>query len=78
LRPANFGGYSAYFGRYQVDAKAGTVTHVVEGALSPADVGEHLRRRFHLVGDTLTIQFEPLNADGGHRTRTLIWHRVSS
>jgi hypothetical protein len=25
---ANIGGYSAYFGRYQVDAKAGMVTHV--------------------------------------------------
>jgi lipocalin-like protein len=28
---ANIGGYSAYFGRYQVDAKAGTVTPVLEG-----------------------------------------------
>ena len=65
---ANIGGYSAYFGRYQVDAKAGSVTHVLEGALSPADAGKHLRRRFHLVGDTLTIQFEPLTPDGGQRS----------
>ena len=74
---ANIGGYSAYFGRYQVDARAGTVTHVVEGALSPADAGKHLQRRFRLVGDTLTIQFEPMTPGGGHRTRTLVWHRVS-
>ena len=74
---ANIGGYSAYFGRYQVDAKAGTVTHALEGALSPADAGKHLRRRFRLVGDTLIIQFEPSTPEGGHRTRTLVWHRVS-
>ena len=74
---ANIGGYSAYFGRYQVDAKAGTVTHVLEGALSPADAGKRLRRRFRLVGDTLTIQFEPSTTEGGPRTRTLVWHRVS-
>lgn len=74
---ANIGGYSAYFGRYEIDAKAGTVTHVLEGALAPADAGKRLRRRFRLVGDTLTIQFEPMASDGGHRTRTLVWHRVS-
>ena len=74
---ANIGGYSAYFGRYQVDAKAGTVTHVLEGAMSPADSGKHLRRRFRLVGDTLTIQFEPSTPEGGRRTRTFVWHRVS-
>jgi hypothetical protein len=66
---ANIGGYSGYFGRYQVDAKAGTVTHVLEGALSPADAGKHLRRRFRLVGDTLTIQFEPSTPEGIGRAR---------
>ena len=75
---ANIGGYSAYFGHYQVDPKAGTVTHVLEGALAPADIGKRLRRRFRLVGDTLTIQFEPATPEGGYRTRTLVWHRVSS
>jgi hypothetical protein len=74
---ANIGGYSAYFGRYQVDAGAGTVTHVLEGALAPADAGKRLRRRFHIVGDTLTIQFELLVSEGNPRTRTLIWQRVS-
>jgi len=75
---ANIGGYSAYFGRYEIDAGAGTVTHVLAGALSPADAGKRLTRRFRVAGDTLTIAFEPKGRDGTPRTRTLVWHRVSS
>jgi catechol 1,2-dioxygenase len=75
---ANISGYSAYFGRYEINASAGTVTHILEGTLSPADAGKRLWRRFRIVGDTLTISFEPLGPDGTPRNRTLIWHRVSS
>jgi catechol 1,2-dioxygenase len=67
-------GYEAYFGRYEVDAAAGVVTHVLQGALSSSDVGRRLTRRFHLVADTLTLQFEP---GGPGRTRTLVWRRVA-
>ena len=72
---AHVGGYDAYFGRYEVDGAAGTVTHILEGALSPSDLGRRLTRRFKLEGDTLTIQFEP----GGDRrvTRTLVWRRAT-
>ncbi|MBZ5538006.1 MAG: lipocalin-like domain-containing protein [Acidobacteriia bacterium] len=71
---AHVGGYDAYFGRYEVDHAASTVTHILEGALSQADVGRSLVRRFKLDGDTLAIEFEP-GAKG--RTRTLTWRRVS-
>jgi hypothetical protein len=71
---AQISGYEAYFGRYEVDTAAGTVTHIVDGALSSSDAGRRLTRRVRLAGDTLTIQFEP-GAPG--RTRTLVWQRVS-
>ena len=74
---ANISGYSAYFGRYVVDTAAGKVTHILEGTLSPADMGKRLWRRFRVVGDTLTVSFEPLGSDGKPRTRTLVWRRVS-
>lgn len=74
---ANIAGYSAYFGRYEVDPVAGTVTHILEGALAPADVGKRLTRRFRVSGDSLIIQFEPLALDAVQRTRTLVWQRVS-
>jgi hypothetical protein len=75
---AHVGGYDAYFGRYEVDAKAGTVTHILDGAISPADVGRRLTRRFHVEGNTLTISFEPGRSESPRLTRTLVWRRVSS
>ena len=74
---ANIRGYSAYFGRYEINSGTGTVTHILEGTLSSADAGKRLWRRFHIVADTLTISFEPLGPDGTPRNRTLVWYRVS-
>lgn len=74
---AQIGGYDAYFGRYEVDLRTGTVTHILDGALSPGDVGRRITRRFRLESETLTIQFEP-GGEGNRRiTRTLIWRRIS-
>ena len=70
-------GYEAYFGHYEVDGTAGTVTHIIEGALSPSDVGRRLTRRFKLEEDTLTIQFEPGGQDDRRITRTIVWRRVT-
>jgi len=65
-------GYDAYFGRYTVDAKAGTVTHHVEGSLFPEDLGSDWVRPFTLAGDSLTLRLT--SADG--LTRTLIFQRM--
>jgi len=72
----HIGGYDAFFGRYEVNVTAGTVTHILEGAISPEDVGRRLTRRFKLIGDGLTLEFEPGGLTAG-RTRTLTWRRVS-
>ena len=74
---AQVGGYDAYFGRYEVNPATHTVTHHLEGALGPADVGRALTREYHLEGDTLTLQFRPGGPRDSH-VRTLVWHRVSS
>ena len=74
---AHVGGYDAYFGRYEVDTTAGTVSHILDGSLSPSDVGRRLTRRFRLDGDTLTIQFEPGGQSDRRITRTLVWRRAS-
>jgi hypothetical protein len=75
--PAHIGGYDAYFGRYEVNEAAGTVTHILDGAISPGDVGRRITRRFHVEGDKLTIEFEPGAQGGQSITRTIIWRRVS-
>jgi hypothetical protein len=66
-------GYDAYFGRYTVDARAGTVTHRVEGSLFPEDLGDDFVRPFTIAGDALTLQFTS-PSDG--LTRTLVFHRL--
>ena len=75
--PAHIGGYDAYFGRYEVDAQSRTVTHILDGALAPTDIGRHITRHFELAGDTLTITFEPGTQANGKITRTIIWRRIA-
>jgi hypothetical protein len=67
-------GYDAYFGRYAVDERAGTITHHVEGSLFPEDLGDDWVRPFTLDGDTLTLQFT--STDGQALTRTLVFRRL--
>ena len=68
-------GYDAYFGRYSVDEKAGTVTHQVEGSLFPDDLGDAFVRPFTLDGDTLTLRFTS-TTEGVAITRTLVFRRL--
>jgi Lipocalin-like domain len=67
-------GYDAYFGRYTVDERAGTITHRVEGSLFPEDLGKEFVRGFTLDNDTLTLRFTS-PAEGGAITRTLVFQR---
>ena len=68
-------GYDAYFGRFTVDERVGTITHHVEGSLFPEDLGRDFVRGFTLDGDTLTLRFTSA-ADGSSITRTLIFRRA--
>lgn len=69
-------GYDAYFGTYKVDAKEGVVTHHLESALFPGDIGKDIKRRFSISGDTLTITFDTSLRDGTPVARTLVWSRM--
>jgi hypothetical protein len=69
-------GYDAYFGTYRIDERAGTVTHHLEAALFPGDVGKDIQRRFTISGDQLTIKIDTTTRDGVKVTRTLIWERM--
>ena len=52
------------------------MTHHLEGALFPGDVGKNITRRFSISGDTLTISFNTTQRDGTPVTRTLRWVRM--
>ena len=68
-------GYDAYFGTYSVDAEHGVVTHHLESALFPGDIGKNIERRFTLSGDSLTIRFDPTLGERKAVTRSLAWRR---
>lgn len=68
-------GYDAYFGTYTVDEASGSVTQVLEGALSPSDVGMIVTREMRVEEDRLIIRLATTSADGETITRTLIWLR---
>jgi hypothetical protein len=69
-------GYDAYFGTYKVNEADGTVTHHLEAALFPGDIGKDIERHFTISGDQLTITFNTTTREGAKVTRTLIWQRM--
>lgn len=69
-------GYDAYFGTYKINENDGTVTHHLEAALFPGDIGKDIERHFTISGDELTIRFNTTTPDGVKVTRTLIWQRM--
>lgn len=65
-------GYTAYFGTYAIDEKAGTVTHHRQGMLDSGAID--FVRRFELAADGNRITLTPV---GGTGTPThLTWERV--
>lgn len=69
-------GYDAYFGTYTIDEKAQILTHHLESALWPANIGTSISRHFAIAGDTLTTNFKTIGQDGKAVTRTLVWQRM--
>jgi len=71
-------GYDSYFGTFEVNARAGTITHHVEGSLFPEDLGKDFERRLTVDGDTLTLSFTSKSPEGVDITRTLRFRRLTS
>ena len=69
-------GYDAYFGTVTVHEKEGFVTHHLESALFPGDIGHDINRNFKLSGDRLTLSFDTTTQDGTPVTRSLVWERI--
>jgi len=52
----NQGGYEAYYGSYDIDEKAHSVTHHVQGSLVPALIGKDLTRVYRFEGNQLILK----------------------
>jgi len=69
-------GYDAYFGTYTVDESSGTLKTLLEGAITPSNIGSVFERHIVVRGDELTIQLATTSADGSAVTRTLTFSRL--
>jgi hypothetical protein len=65
-------GYTAYFGTYTIDEKAGTVTHHRQGALDAGEVD--FVRKFELTNAGNRITLTPVGGTG--KPTHLTWERV--
>lgn len=65
-------GYFAYYGRYEVDAERGIVTHHLESHINPRQAASDMVRGFDFDGDLLTLTVER------QRRLRLVWRRRSS
>jgi hypothetical protein len=74
-RAAAYATYTAYYGKYTVDAAAGTVTHHVEGAANPNWVKTDLVRWYTFSADGNRLMLSVKNA-AGRVTTTLTWERL--
>lgn len=68
------GSSTGYAGRYEVDAKTTTVTHIPLVSLDPADEGRGLARNYRLEGDTLELS-GTWAYEGRQLRFTVIWKR---
>ena len=65
--------YIAYFGRYEIDADKGVVTHHVEGSVSPNMLGAAMPRYYEFSPDGATLFLQTKN--GERVTGRLQWDR---
>jgi hypothetical protein len=63
--------YIGYWGTYTIDAKAGSITHHIEGGWLPNWVAQNQARAFQLSGDSLS-----LDADSPAWHAHLTWKRI--
>ena len=77
VKAAFIGGYS-YYGTFDVDTAAQTVTHHVEGANNPDWIGGNLVRAYRFIGKNRVSLTILTNFDGAKVVNgsVLVWERV--
>ena len=69
-------GYDAYFGTYQLNVLAGTLTIHLQGSISPSNVGSTFVRDIRVIDSILVIRLATTAADGTPVTRRLSFSRL--
>jgi hypothetical protein len=69
-------GFYAYFGTWELDEAAHTVTHRVQGSVRSMEVGVPYVRPYELSGERLVLRSPIVAADGERQTRVVTWRRA--
>ena len=73
---AAFESYNAYWGRYEVDERARTVTHRVQQAMFPNWTETNQIRHYEFHNGRLILRTPPIRRGGQEVTAVLVWERV--
>jgi hypothetical protein len=68
--------YYAYFGTFEVDERAHTIVHRVQGSLFPDEAGVSYRQDFTVSRDQLILVTALHLVDGEERRNRIEWQRV--
>jgi hypothetical protein len=68
--------YYAYFGRFEIDEKAQTTIHRVQGSLRPDEVGVSYTQNVVLSQDQLMLLTAAHLVHGEERRNRIVWKRV--
>ena len=73
---AAFEAYVAYYGTYEVNEEAASVTHHVQGSLFPNWVGDTQTRFYSFEDKKLILTTAPFVGKKNSITHTLVWERA--
>lgn len=74
---AAFDGYTAYFGRYEVDEIRSAVIHYPDLALFPNYTGSSQVRYIELAGNRLSLRTNSIPFQGSGQVYVLVWEKIS-
>lgn len=63
-------GFTAFFGRYEINEDARVIIHHVEGHVLPNSVGKSLKRRFEFSGNRLVLM--------PAENKRVVWERINA
>ena len=71
-----YGGYYAYFGTWEIDEAARTVTHHIRGSMRAVEVGEDYVRPYEFSGEYLRLRSTVSPVSGEKQFRVITWRRA--
>jgi hypothetical protein len=71
-----YGAYYAYFGTWEIDERARTVTHHIRGSVRSVEVGADYVRPYEFSGEQLLLRSQVTAAGGEKQSRVITWRRA--